>query len=61
MLIEPTAQGVKQSKTSRFMNGEEWVTTWFDNVHVPPENIVLKNGGFKKQIAGFNIERIGIV
>jgi len=59
VLIEPRAQGVKQSKTSRFMNGEEWVTTWFDNVYVPPENIVLKNGGFKKQIAGFNVERIG--
>jgi len=59
VLIEPTAQGVKQSKTSRFMNGEEWVTTWFDNVYVPPENVVLKQGGFKKQIAGFNVERIG--
>ena len=59
VLIERTAPGVKQGKPSRFMNGEEWVTTWFDNVHVPPENVVLKEGGFKKQIAGFNVERIG--
>jgi len=59
VLIERSAPGVKQSKSSRFMNGEEWVTTWFDNVHVPPENVVLRQGGFKKQIAGFNVERIG--
>ncbi len=59
VLIEHSAPGVKQSKSSRFMNGEEWVTTWFDNVHVPPENVVLRQGGFKKQIAGFNVERIG--
>ena len=59
VLIERGAKGVRQSKTSRFMNGEEWVTTWFDDVYVPPENVVLKEGGFKKQIAGFNVERIG--
>jgi len=59
VLIERSAPGVKQSKPSRFMNGEEWVTTWFDNVYVPPENVVLRQGGFKKQIAGFNVERIG--
>jgi alkylation response protein AidB-like acyl-CoA dehydrogenase len=59
VLIERGAEGVKQGKPSQFMNGEEWVTTWFDNVHVGPENVVLKEGGFKKQIAGFNVERIG--
>lgn len=59
VLIDLKAKGVKQGKRSRFMNGEEWVTTWFDNVHVPPENVVLREGGFKKQISGFNVERIG--
>jgi alkylation response protein AidB-like acyl-CoA dehydrogenase len=59
VLVERNAPGVKQGKPSRFMNGEEWVTTYFDNVYVPPENVVLKEGGFKKQIAGFNVERIG--
>jgi alkylation response protein AidB-like acyl-CoA dehydrogenase len=59
VLIERTAPGVKQGKPSSFMNGEEWVTTWFDNVYVAPENVVLKEGGFKKQIAGFNVERLG--
>ena len=59
VLIERGAEGVKQGKPSRFLNGEEWVTTYLDNVYVPPENVVLKEGGFKKQIAGFNVERLG--
>ena len=59
VLIERTAAGVKQGKPSFFMNGEEWVTTWFDDVYVAPENVVLKEGGFKRQIAGFNVERLG--
>jgi alkylation response protein AidB-like acyl-CoA dehydrogenase len=59
VLIPIKAEGVKQGKPSYFLNGEEWVTTWFDNVYVPPENVLLKEGGFKKQIAGFNVERIG--
>ncbi len=59
VLIERNAPGVTQGKPSRFMNGEEWVTTYFDNAYVPPENVLLKEGGFKKQIAGFNVERLG--
>jgi alkylation response protein AidB-like acyl-CoA dehydrogenase len=59
VLIDLKSPGVKQGKPSTFMNGEEWVTTWFDNVYVPPENVLLREGGFKKQIAGFNVERIG--
>jgi alkylation response protein AidB-like acyl-CoA dehydrogenase len=59
VLIPIKAEGVKQGKPSFFVNGEEWVTTWFDNVYVPPENVLLREGGFKKQIAGFNVERIG--
>jgi alkylation response protein AidB-like acyl-CoA dehydrogenase len=59
VLIPLNAEGVKQGKPSMFLNGEEWVTTWFDNVYVPPENVLLREGGFKKQIAGFNVERIG--
>ena len=39
VLIPIKAEGVKQGKPSLFLNGEEWVTTWFDNVYVPPENV----------------------
>ena len=59
VLIDLKSEGVKQGKKSRFMNGEEWVATYLDNVYVPPENVLLREGGFKKQIAGFNVERIG--
>ena len=59
LLIDRSAKGVSQSRPSRFMNGEEWVTTRFDDVYVPPENVLLGEGGFKKQMAGFNVERLG--
>ncbi|HSH06336.1 MAG TPA: acyl-CoA dehydrogenase [Burkholderiales bacterium] len=59
MLIEPGWDGVSFGKRSTFMSGEEWVEIYFDNVHVPRENVLLGPGGFRKQIAGFNIERIG--
>ena len=59
MLIEPGWKGVSLGKPSSFMSGEEWVEIHFDNVLVPKENVLLGPGGFKKQIAGFNVERIG--
>ncbi len=59
VLIPRTAEGFKQGATAQFFNGEEWVQTYLDNVYVGPENVLLKEGGFKKQIAGFNVERIG--
>ena len=59
VLIPRGAPGFRQGKPSKFFNGEEWVQTYLDNVYVGPENVLLREGGFKKQIAGFNVERIG--
>lgn len=59
VLIPRDAAGFKQGAPSKFVNGEQWVQTYLDNVYVGPENVLLKQGGFKKQIAGFNVERIG--
>jgi alkylation response protein AidB-like acyl-CoA dehydrogenase len=59
VLIDTKAEGLRYGKPSAFMSGEEWAQLYFDNVYVPPEMVVLKQGGFKKQIAGFNVERIG--
>ncbi|MCX8018706.1 MAG: acyl-CoA dehydrogenase, partial [Rhodocyclaceae bacterium] len=59
VLIPRDAPGFRQGAPAKFMNGEEWVQTYLDNVYVGPENVLLKEGGFKKQIAGFNVERIG--
>lgn len=59
VLIETSGKGVKRGKASAFMSEEEWTELHFDEAFVPEENVLLKEGGFKKQIAGFNVERIG--
>ena len=42
-----------------FMSDERWRQLHFDNVYVPAEMVLLKEGGFRKQIAGFDVERRG--
>src|SRR5258706_438790 len=59
VLVDTKAKGVRLGKRSRFMSGEEWAQIYLENVFVPADMVVLKEGGFKKQIAGFNVERIG--
>lgn len=59
MLIEKGTPGFEVGQPSSFMNGEEWSQLHFDNVRVPRENVLLGPGGFKKQIPGFNAERLG--
>ena len=59
VLIDTKAKGVRFGKPSQFMSGEEWAQIYFEDVLVPADMVVLKEGGFKKQIAGFNVERIG--
>jgi alkylation response protein AidB-like acyl-CoA dehydrogenase len=59
VLIDTKAKGVKRGKASAFMSGEEWAELHFEDVRVPAEMVLLGEGGFKKQIAGFNVERIG--
>jgi alkylation response protein AidB-like acyl-CoA dehydrogenase len=59
VLIDTKAKGVRFGKRSKFMSGEDWAQLYFEDVYVPPEMVLLKEGGFKKQIAGFNVERIG--
>jgi alkylation response protein AidB-like acyl-CoA dehydrogenase len=59
VIIERGAEGFTTGQPARFLSGEEWVQLYFENVYVPPENVLLTFGGFKKQIAGFNVERIG--
>lgn len=59
VLIERGAQGFSFGKPSRFLGGEDWNPMFFDNVYVAPGNVLLGPGGFKKQMGGFNVERIG--
>jgi hypothetical protein len=59
VLIEKGAPGFAVGKPSLFMNGEQWSQLYFEGCRVPKANILLGEGGFKKQIAGFNVERLG--
>src|SRR3982074_1025646 len=59
VIVERDTPGFKIGQPSSFMSGEEWCELHFDNCRIPAENVLLGPGGFKKQMAGFNIERLG--
>ena len=59
VLVERGAPGLSFGRPSAFMSGEQWTQLYFENCRIPASNILLGQGGFKKQIAGFNVERIG--
>jgi len=59
VLLRRKAEGFSIGKPSKFMSGANWAPIFFENVYVPPEDVLLPAGGFKKQMAGFNVERIG--
>jgi alkylation response protein AidB-like acyl-CoA dehydrogenase len=59
VLIDLRAPGVRLGQRSKFMSDETWAQIYLENVFVPADMVVLREGGFKKQIAGFNVERIG--
>ncbi|WP_313025883.1 acyl-CoA dehydrogenase family protein [Pseudomonas lopnurensis] len=59
VIIERGTPGFEVGQPSPFLSGEEWSQLYFDNCRIPKSNLLLGHGGFKKQIAGFNVERIG--
>jgi alkylation response protein AidB-like acyl-CoA dehydrogenase len=59
VIMERGMDGFSFGEPSTYMNGEQWCALYFDNAYVPGENVLLGPGGFKKQITGFNAERIG--
>jgi alkylation response protein AidB-like acyl-CoA dehydrogenase len=59
VLIDKGNAGVKRGRSAQFMSGEEWAELVFEDAYVPKEAVLLGEGGFKKQIAGFNVERVG--
>jgi alkylation response protein AidB-like acyl-CoA dehydrogenase len=59
MLIERDTPGFEIGQPSSFMSGERWSQLYFADCFVPDKNVLLGPGGFKKQISGFNVERIG--
>lgn len=59
VLIERGTPGFQVGEPSNFMNGEQWAQLYFEDCHIPIANLLLGPGGFKKQISGFNVERLG--
>ena len=59
VLIEKDNPGLRRTRPSSFMSGEEWAELVFEDAYVPKDAVLLGEGGFKKQMAGFNVERIG--
>jgi alkylation response protein AidB-like acyl-CoA dehydrogenase len=59
VIVERGTPGFKIGQPSMFMSGEQWCELHFENCRVPAENVLLGPGGFKKQMASFNVERIG--
>ncbi len=59
VLIERGTAGFSIGAASAFMSGEEWCELAFTDCRIPAENVLLGPGGFKKQMTGFNVERLG--
>jgi alkylation response protein AidB-like acyl-CoA dehydrogenase len=59
VLIERGTPGFSIGAPRAFMSDEEWCELLFVDCRIPAENVLLGPGGFKKQMAGFNAERLG--
>lgn len=59
VLIEKGTPGFTVGNPSSFMSGEPWSQLYIEECRIPAENVLLGPGGFKKQISGFNVERVG--
>ncbi|WP_444634577.1 acyl-CoA dehydrogenase family protein [Cupriavidus oxalaticus] len=59
VLVERGMPGFQVGAPSKFMSGEEWCQLYFEDCRIPVNNLLLGEGGFKRQISGFNVERLG--
>jgi alkylation response protein AidB-like acyl-CoA dehydrogenase len=59
VIVERGTPGFTVGPPSSFMSGEQWCELHFENCRIAAENVLLGAGGFKKQMASFNVERLG--
>ncbi|MDF3311461.1 acyl-CoA dehydrogenase [Rhodococcus sp. T2V] len=59
VLIDRDTPGFTVGTPSTYMSGEMWAPLYFEDCRIPRSNVLLGPGGFKKQMSGFNVERIG--
>ena len=52
-------EGVTLGERRRDLGGETWRPFHSDSVFIPPSHVLLEEGGFRRQIASFDIERLG--
>jgi alkylation response protein AidB-like acyl-CoA dehydrogenase len=59
VVVARDTAGFRIGPPSSFMSGEQWCELHFEDCRIPADHVLLGPGGFKKQIVGFNVERIG--
>lgn len=59
VLVDRDTPGFGLGPVETYMSGEQWCELRFEDCRIPAANVLLGPGGFKKQISGFNVERIG--
>lgn len=59
VIVERDTPGFTVGTPHGYMSGDHWAELHFEDCRIPAENVLLGPGGFKKQISGFNVERIG--
>ncbi len=59
VLVERDNPGLTIGQPNSFMSGETWSQLYFEDCFISEDSVLLGPGGFKKQISGFNVERIG--
>lgn len=59
VIVERDTPGFEVGEASAYMSGELWAPLRFTDCRIPASKVLLGEGGFKRQISGFNVERIG--
>lgn len=59
IIVDRDTPGLSLGAPQLYMSGEQWCELNFNECRVPKENLLLGPGGFKRQISGFNVERVG--
>jgi alkylation response protein AidB-like acyl-CoA dehydrogenase len=57
VLVDPKTPGFEVTARYPTMGGENLAEIQFNNVELPPENLIIREDGFKKLISGFNTQR----
>jgi alkylation response protein AidB-like acyl-CoA dehydrogenase len=59
VIVDRDTPGFTIGSPNTYMSGEVWCPLYFEDCAIPKSNLLLGEGGFKKQIMGFNVERLG--